>query len=666
MRARWFGAQAGVVLSEKEQDMIAALNQRLRQREAEISMLREISELVGSEHKLQRVFDSVAEHARNLIQAETVAIPVLHEDTGGYTYRAASGADAAELLNASLPLDVGICGWVFRNRKAWWRGTLDLLEENERNRWEREAGTVILVPLVGKRRFLGGIAGINKVGGGEFDQRDLDLLSLFAHQVSIAIDNAMIFEELNAARDGAETLQIELEESNRRLSKTNRELQHLAVHDPLTGLPNRTLIVDRVQQAISSARRDNHSMALIMIDLDHFKEVNDTLGHAVGDDLLVNVGKRFQSTLREPDTLGRLGGDEFAVILANADRDSAIIVANKLQSALNNPIEVDQSTFPLGASMGIAIYPENGTDPSTLLKSADVAMYIAKRNRDDFCVYDPEHDTHHPQRLKLLGDLRAAIQQCDIDLAYQAKLDIHTNTVTGIEALARWHHPEHGDIPPHDFIPILEQTGLIRAFTLQILDRAVRFCKHCHEHGFELSIAVNLSMQNLRDKNLPEQIAGILFGHELDAGFLILEITESVIMNDPQHTLSILTELGMMGARLSIDDFGTGYSSLSYLKRLPVQQLKIDRSFVRNMIEDRDDAVIVRSTIELAHNLGLGTVAEGAETDEILKALRKMGCDVVQGHAVSEPLYAGQLLDFLKSGRCAVRTRKQRDEAANS
>jgi diguanylate cyclase (GGDEF)-like protein len=653
------GAIVGADSDTAAQSMIRDLERQLHQKDAEIAMLREITTLIGGETNLQKVFDLVAESARDLIQAETVTIPILAPDQSSYVYRAAAGRNAEELINADLPIDIGICGWVLRHREPWWRGVLELLSENERNQWEKEAGTVILVPLVGKRQFLGGIAGINKSGGGEFDKRDLDLLTLFASQVGVAIENAMFLDELSRARQRAEAFKEKLETTNQQLSRTNEELQQLAVHDPLTCLPNRTLILDRLQQAILTAKRNHHPMALIMIDLDHFKEVNDTLGHTIGDQLLINIGKRFQSMLREPDTLGRLGGDEFAVVLPEAAQDDAIVVARKLQTALQEPVRVDHSSFSIGASVGIAVYPEHGADPSGLLKSADVAMYVAKRNRDELAVYDPEQDTYKPDRLELLRDLRSAIQEQAISGAFQAKLDLRSGALIGVEALARWTHPEKGNIPPYEFIPILEQTGLIRPFSLQMLEQAAGFAKRCQQQGFELSVAVNISVHNLRDERLAVQVAEILERHDLEAARLCLEITESAIMNDPEQSLGILTELQVMGVQLSIDDFGTGYSSLSYLKRLPVAELKIDRSFVHDMIADNDNAMIVRSTIELAHNLGLATVAEGVETTEILAVLRDMQCDMAQGFLISRPLAEQEFLDFLASKAWPKHTRKR-------
>jgi len=644
------------------QDELREMQSRLKEKEAEIAMLREITEVIGSEYNLQKVFDLVAARARELLHAETVTVPVLSPDQSSYCYRAAVGKDAEELRFAELPIEIGICGWVIRHRKAWWQGVLDQLEEPERNKWEKEAGNILLVPLVGKRQFLGGIACINKVSGENFDAQDFDLLSMFASQVSIAVENAMFFEELATSTQKAEAYKEKLVEANQKLSRSNEELQHLAVHDPLTALPNRILILDRLQQGILSAKREQNSAALIMIDLDHFKEVNDTLGHSVGDDLLISVGKCFLSALREPDTLGRLGGDEFAVVLPRADREAALTVARKLQLTLQQPVAIDHNSFSIGASMGIAIYPEHGADPSALLRSADVAMYIAKRDHDGFVVYDPRNDINNPNRLELLRDLHAAIQQHEIGLAFQPKLDLRSQIITGVEALARWTHPVRGVIPPADFIPVLEHTGLIKQFTLQILDKAVRYCKTCQEEGYRLSVAVNLSMHNLRDVKLPGQIAEILDRHGLDKQDLTLEITESAIMHDPEHSLDILTRLDSMGVELSVDDFGTGYSSLSHLKRLPVQQLKIDRSFVSGIIDDKDDAMIVRSTIDLAHNLGLHTVAEGVETESILNELKKMRCDSAQGYLISRPLSPDDFLTYLKAGEWTVNHIQDEDD----
>ncbi|VAW75955.1 diguanylate cyclase/phosphodiesterase (GGDEF & EAL domains) with PAS/PAC sensor(s) [hydrothermal vent metagenome] len=635
---------------------IRELEDKLQQKAAELALLTEISEIVASEAGLGTMFSMIAERARVLLGAVTVTIPLLSRDQTHYTYRAAAGLHAEELAGAELPIEVGLCGWVLRNRKPWWQGTLNQLEENERNHWEKKAGNIILVPLVGKRRFLGGIAAVDKSDNHDFTGHDLEMLNLFARQIAFAIENAIYVEELQEATERTENYRQQLEQSNQRLIKTNDELEHLALHDPLTGLPNRSLVMDRLQQAILTARRNQEPMALLMIDLDHFKEVNDTLGHLIGDQLLVRVGERFQSALREPDTLGRLGGDEFAVVLPRAGQEDAVIVAEKLQASLRRSVDIDQNSFSIAASIGISIYPEHGSEPSSLLRSADIAMYVAKRARNELAVYNPKHDTHNPDHLALLRDLREAIQQGKISAAFQPKLDLQTGVIIGVEALARWHHPVKGDIPPYEFIPILEQTGLIKPFTLQILEKSIDYCTQCQQHGMRFSVAVNLSMHNLRDDKLPDQIAELIDRYNFDRKLLILEITESAIMHDPEHSLGVLNRLDQMGVKLSVDDFGTGYSSLSYLKRLPVSQLKIDRSFISDMISDDDDAMIVRSTIDLAHNLGLTTVAEGVEDEKTLARLRELNCDMAQGYLISRPLSPDDFFRFLMSSPWATRS----------
>ena len=624
--------------------------EQLRQREAELEVLREISSVISSGQCLGEVFAHVSQSARKLLQAETAAIPILSNDQEHYVYRAASGLNAEELVDSELPIDVGMCGWVLRNRRPWWRGSLDLLNEEERNQWEKDAGSIILVPLIGKQRFLGGIACMNKADGQAFDEHDLNLLSMFASHVSIAIENAMAFEELREARNSAEAYRIRLEKLNAKLIQANKELQFLAVHDSLTGLPNRALIIDRLEQGILGARRNNRQLALIMIDLDNFKEVNDTLGHGPGDQLLVVLGERFTGTLPDNITVGRLGGDEFAVVLPDAGPEKALDIAGNLQRELHKPVDIEERAITLDASMGISIYPDHGEKPSDLMKCSDVAMYVAKRNHEVVSVYNSQHNPYNQTHLELTRDLRTAIKRREITLFFQPKVDLRTGTLIGAEALARWVHPVHGDVPPGQFVPILEQTGLMAEFTLQVLDNAVSFCKRCELAGFEISIAVNLSVQNLRDESLPDQVDDILMEHVLDSHRLTLEITESAVMDDYVKSIEVLGELSDMGVELSIDDFGTGYSSLGYLKRMPVQQLKIDRSFVCDMITNRDDAIIVRSTIDLAHNLGLRTVAEGVETEEVQFVLEEMGCDIVQGYLISRPLPPEEFFLFL--GNC--------------
>ncbi len=625
------------------------LEEQLRQRQCELDMLKEITHVISGGHSLKEVFKHVTDAARELLNAESATMPIITPDQEHYAYRAASGKYAEEVLDCELPVTIGLCGWVLRNQRPWWHGTLDLLNDDERNQWEKEAGTVLLVPLVGKQRFLGGISCINKLNGDSFDRDDLDLLMMFASHVSIAIENAMAFDELREARNSAEAYRMRLEKLNGKLMQANNELQFLAVHDPLTGLPNRALIVDRLEQGIRAAKHADRQLALIMMDLDNFKSVNDTLGHGAGDQMLVALGERLGRMLEDEITVGRLGGDEFAIVMPDADIDRALVFADDIHELLNKPVDIDGRVITLDASMGISIFPDHGTKPSDLMKCSDVAMYVAKRNHDTVSVYNSQHNPYNQGHLELTRDLRAAIKRNEISLSFQPKIHLSSGTLTGVEALARWSHPVHGDVSPAQFVPILEQTGLIAEFTLQVLDKAVRYCKQCERAGYEISIAVNLSVHNLRDESLPDHIGDILADYELDCSRLTLEITESAVMDNYLKSIDVLGDLSDMGIKLAIDDFGTGYSSLGYLKRMPVQQLKIDRSFVSDMISNRDDAVIVRSTIDLAHNLGLTAVAEGVETEEVLAVLSEMGCDVAQGFLISRPLPQEEFFLYLRN-----------------
>lgn len=628
---------------------IEELEFQLRMRETEIRMLKETADALTSQLHLGRLFQLVVDRARALVNAKTVLLPLIDDACQQYAYRAGSGENATEIVGEKLPLNYGICGWVWKHKRPWWEGVLDELEEEERTQWEDEAGTVILVPLFGKEHFLGGIAAMNKVGGQHFSRRDLDLLTLFASQVSIAIENAVTFEALEQAKQTAEQFQDELRSLNQDLVSINADLEHMALYDSLTGLPNRHLIQDRLQQSIFRAQRENDPLAILVVDLNRFKDVNDTLGHNVGDALLKQVGVRFSNKLRQADTIGRLGGDEFAVVIPKADAERATLVAEHLLQALAYPIELEGGSYAVSASMGIALYPDHGEDVQTLLRRADVAMYVAKQAREGWFVYDAAQDQHTPRRLSLMADLHSALEREEIMVYYQPKLDLRSGEISGVEALLRWRHPEHGMVPPDVFVPALEQGGLIKRYTAWILDEAIRQCVAWNDVGLDLTMSVNLSMYNLRDTQLPAQLEMLKKMWQPRADSLVMEVTESAVMNDPHHVSQVLDQLAAGGVQFSIDDFGTGYSSLSHLKRLSVAELKIDKSFVLEMSHDSDDEAIVRSTIDLAHNMGLRVVAEGVENVQVLGMLKKMGCDQAQGFYIAKPMSAEQLEPFAEA-----------------
>ena len=416
--------------------------------------------------------------------------------------------------------------------------------------------------------------------------------------------------------------------------------EHQALHDSLTGLPNRALFHDRVHQAIESARREGATSAVMVMDLDHFKEINDTLGHYHGDRLLQLVGQRLSSTLRAADTVARLGGDEFAVMLPDVrDGRHALEVAEKLIESLARSFEIDGLSLEVGASVGIACFPLHGEDGETLLQRADIAMYVAKNAGGGARLYETEHDKHSVQRLALAGELRRAIENDELLLHYQPKIDVATGRIVGAEALCRWQHPSLGLVMPADFVPMAEHTGLITPLTRRVLELALEQIARWNETGQRLSVAVNLSARSFLDTQLlEEELPGLIKQHGIDPALLELEITESMIVGDPDRARAVLEALNDLGVTLAIDDFGTGYSSLAYLRLLPVDEIKIDRSFVFEMAGDRSGETIVRSIIDLAHNLGLRAVAEGVEDQALLTRLTELGCDVAQGYHISRPL----------------------------
>ena len=426
-------------------------------------------------------------------------------------------------------------------------------------------------------------------------------------------------------------------------------ISELAYADPLTGLPNRALFNDRIGQAVRAAERGQGRLAVLTMDLDRFKHVNDTLGHHMGDLLLREVAYRLHRALqRRTDTVARLGGDEFAVLLPTEGVEGAKLVARKIIEVLSEPLTIEGHLVDVGASTGIACYPEHGEDADTLMRRADVAMYSAKRAGTGFEIYDSRQDQNTPARLSLLGELRHAVEHDQLALLFQPRVSLGGRAANSAEALLRWHHPERGVVLPERFVPFAEQTGYIKAVTRWVLNSVFRQCAAWQARGIDLRISVNISARDLHMPDFPRSLAELAGAHGMKPEAISLEVTESAVMEDPAHALEILERLHAMGVRLSIDDFGTGYSSLAYLKRLPVDELKIDKSFVMGLVRDRDDAAIVRATIDLAHHMGLAVTAEGVEEASVLETLRRLGCDQAQGNFISPPLPAAALERWIR------------------
>ena len=423
-----------------------------------------------------------------------------------------------------------------------------------------------------------------------------------------------------------------------------------SLHDVLTGLPNRSLFRMRVARACLDSARDGRGFAVMLVDLDHFKEINDTLGHHVGDDLLRVVASRLADNLRAGDTVARLGGDEFAVLALDiVDRESARDAAQRLLDALEHAFSVSDVRLDVSASMGVALHPDHGDAIDVLLRQADIALYDAKEDRGTCRLYDPAADVHTPERLLLAGELRDGLDRGELFLEHQPKVDLTTGRVVGLEALVRWQHPRHGRLMPGEFLPVVENTGLIGPLTLVVLDMALASLAGWRREGHDVTTAVNLSVRHLTDLLLPQRVGELLDRHQVPASALVLEVTETLIMSDPVRAVQVLGLLRELGVRLAVDDYGTGYSSLAYLRRLHVDELKIDRSFVQHLATDEGDAVIVRSTIELGHNLGLRLVAEGVEDEPTLDLLRSWGCDLAQGYHLSRPMGRAAVGDWLSA-----------------
>jgi diguanylate cyclase (GGDEF)-like protein len=627
--ALWQDARAGWLLLVMAAIVLVTYRAyaTLVNRHASLALLYEFTKVVGVAPRAQDVIAAVLGQARDLLrgeEAELILMPGPDQD----------GAKRLSVGPAETPDGPG--GFAFHEldellaRAAAHPHALVVprtTNEPELRAYLSRRGwrDCLIAPLHGDDGVIGLLSVANRLGDvSTFDDEDARLFETIANHAGVALHNGRLIDRL----------------------------RHEALHDSLTGLPNRVLFHERVREALSAAKGHGQHVAVLLMDLDRFKEVNDSLGHHHGDRLLQELGARLVRSLDPSVTVARLGGDEFAVLLPRIARlEEAGEVAALVRRALSEPFAHDQISLELGATIGIAAAPDHGQDSSILLQRADVAMYAAKQDRSGVAFYANELDQNSPRRLALVGDLRRAIEQEQLQVHYQPKVSLATGAVVGVEALVRWTHPEHGSMAPDEFIAIAEHTGLIADVTTYVLRAALTQCRSWERDGLAVGVAVNLSARSLLDLQLPEEIQRLLREAGVEPGVLTLEITEGSVMSDPARTVAILDRLRVMGVGLSVDDFGTGYSSLSYLKRLPVHEVKIDKSFVATMITNPHDASIVRSIVDLGHNLGLSVLAEGVEDEATWERLREIGCDTAQGYFVCRPSPTSQLSAWLQDRR---------------
>jgi diguanylate cyclase (GGDEF)-like protein len=620
--------------NQRHLDQNKALLVTVRERQALLERLAEVQNKISSRRSLDEVFDSITAGAAELLGAEMVGLRLIDESEPGMMAVISSVDMASDLLAqfARAPIGTGVAGQAITEDRL-------CVAENYREAdgalgpfVDSGVHAAMAAPVRVAGRPVGSLAVASRSEGRVYSDAERNILVGFADHAGLALNDSRTVQAMDKALNDA---------------------MHQAMHDELTGLPNRACFFDRTDQALRQASRDSSRTAVLLFDLDRFKEINDTLGHRYGDRVLCEVGPRIRPGLRAADTLARLGGDEFCVLLPDVGcLAKAVEVAERLLGLLEEPFEIDGMTLAVEASCGISIAPDDGDTYDLLLQRADVAMYLAKNSHANLVVYHDDLNFNSPARLSLLGELRMAIPRGQLVLYYQPKADLITGQAHGVEALIRWQHPTLGLVPPDQFIPMAEHTGLIKALTSWVLNTALcqlgEWRAGSGLHLPQLTMAVNLSTRSLLDDSFPAEVVAALERWQVPAEMLELEITESSIMADPTKAHRLLSELSGIGVKVAIDDFGTGYSSLAYLKDLPVDQLKIDKSFVLNMHRDPNDAIIVKSVIDLGHNLGLETVAEGIEDLDTWQQLTNLGCDSAQGFFLAKPLPAGALEGWLR------------------
>jgi diguanylate cyclase (GGDEF)-like protein len=590
----------------------------MRHRHANLELLQRATRSIQQALQVERVAEAVLVTAREMFSAVTVEVHLLPGAAEPGRIASLGEDDIVRWARLEAPpaepeWDRLVAGQALRLRPADARrvlGSASAIGEME----------ALAAGLVQDGEIQGAIV-VATSGPGSWRPDQLTLLETLANHANVAIHNSHLVD---------------------RLSRQARSHEHDATHDGLTGLANRVLFRKKLSEAVEAAGTSR--FAIMTLDLDRFKEVNDTLGHHNGDELLRQIAARLSAALADSSCLARLSGDEFAVLLGDVESvEEAVVYATRLAEALRPAFQIQEMQLDAEASVGIAIYPDHGTDADTLLQRADVAMYTAKTAHTGFEIYDPERDQNTPTRLALMGELRSAIELQQLGIHYQPQLDVRTRLTGAVEALVRWSHPRHGLISAGKFVPLAEQTGLIRPLTLFVLEQVIRQSRSWRERGTPVNVSVNLSVRNLLDVTLPSEIDGLLTRYGVPASTLTLEITETALMSDPARAEAVLARLHELGTPISIDDFGTGYASLSYLKHFPVSELKIDQAFVQGIARDRSDLHIVQSTISLAHSLGLRVVAEGSETPDVTSKLVSLGCDAIQGFDVAVPMSAARI-----------------------
>jgi diguanylate cyclase (GGDEF)-like protein len=590
----------------------------LWKRYANLQLFYDFTRAIGGSQRAESVLEAILEQARELLRADVAELTLESPEAGGPVF--ALRAQGEMPFETSVPAQLLPSEWmrdrVIKEGKVVLVSRSTKLPEHQEHLDWLCVRDCIVAPLHGANGVVGTLTVGDRLGDtSTFDAQDARLFETLANHSSVALENGRLVD---------------------RLSREVSEREHQAMHDALTGLPNRTNLFERLEEALI-VRGPDESVGVLLMDLDRFKDINDALGHDTGDEVLRLVARRIRAALDEHATVARLGGDEYAVVLPHLrDVEDALALAHEIRSRLAAPLPVAGMALEVGGSIGIAMAPAHGTDAATLMKRADISMYEAKRG-SGVGVYESESDDFSVRRLELAGALRRAIDDGELMVYYQPKARLSDGAIIGAEALVRWQHPEYGMLPPDDFISIAERTGLIGSLTHFVVRRAIAQCRSWHARGWDLNIAVNLSVVGLIDLDLPEAIDGMMRVAGLDPSYLTMEITESSIM-DTGRTVAAIDRLSRLGVRLSIDDFGTGYSSLSYLQKLPVHEVKVDKSFVMSMSANESDAAIVKSIVDLAHNLDLKVVAEGVEDRGSWQRLERMGCDIAQGYYLSRPI----------------------------